>query len=189
MQSQAEISRDILWNELTVDLKKFIVRRVPNAADAEDLLQDALFKIHRNIERLAPNSNLYAWVYQVTRHTIIDYYRNHQPNVSLDTANDLPEDFAETVSTRNVISEIAACLQPMLKRLPEKYREALTLADLEGITQTELAGRLGISLSGAKSRVQRAREQLRAVIAECCHFEFDCRGQVKDYQCKKPYTC
>lgn len=189
MQRQAEISHQVIWNELTVDLKKFIVRRVPNRADAEDVLQEALVKIHRNVERLTANSNLYAWVYQVTRNAIVDYYRKHQPTISLDSSNDLPEDFAQAAGLRNVIGEIADCLQPMLLRLPQKYREALVLADLEGITQTELARRLGLSLSGAKSRVQRGREQLKTLLTECCHFEFDCRGRVADYQCKKPYKC
>jgi RNA polymerase sigma-70 factor (ECF subfamily) len=189
MQTQARISHEVIWNELTVDLKKFIVRRIPNNADAEDVLQNALVKIHRNVERLTPNSNLYAWVYQVTRNSIVDYYRQHQPAISLDSASDLPEDFAEDVPLRNVIGEIADCLQPMLSRLPQKYREALVLADLEGIAQAEIARRLGLSLSGAKSRVQRAREQLKTLLMECCHFEFDCRGRVSDYQCKKPYKC
>lgn len=77
----------------------------------------------------------------------------------------------------------------MLNYLPEKYRKAVRLADLEGMTQAQLADHLGLSLSGAKSRVQRGREQLKALLTECCKFEFDCRGQIIDYECEKTYRC
>jgi len=65
--------------------------------------------------------------------------------------------------------------------LPQKYAEALLLSDLEGLTQHEVAARLGLSLSGAKSRVQRARRLLREAFLRCCHFEFDRRGHIIDY--------
>ncbi len=189
MQAQTEISRDLMWNELNIDLKKFIARRVANGSDVEDLLQETLFKIHRSVDRLAVGSNIYAWVYKVTRNTIVDYYRKQQLNVSLDTSTDIPEDFAQEILSRDALGEIAACLRPMMEYLPEKYREALVLTDLEGMTQAELAQRLGLSLSGAKSRVQRAREQLKALLMECCYFKFDCLGRVVDYECKKTYQC
>jgi RNA polymerase sigma-70 factor (ECF subfamily) len=69
----------------------------------------------------------------------------------------------------------------MVDRLPEPYREAIILTEYEGRTQKELAEYLGISLSGAKSRVQRAREKLKIMLLECCYFEFDRRGKVIDY--------
>jgi RNA polymerase sigma-70 factor (ECF subfamily) len=70
----------------------------------------------------------------------------------------------------------------MVERLPQPYREAVELAEFEGLTQRALADRLGISLSGAKSRVQRAREQLRTMLLDCCRIETDARGGVVDCQ-------
>ena len=70
----------------------------------------------------------------------------------------------------------------MVERLPEPYREAMKLADFEGLSQQEVADRTGVSLSGAKSRVQRARRQLREMILDCCHVERDVRGNVVDYE-------
>jgi RNA polymerase sigma-70 factor (ECF subfamily) len=188
MKSQTEFSRELIFNELAIDLKKFIGRRVPNWADAEEVLQETLLKIHRSIGCLAPDSNLYAWVYRVTRNTIVDYHRK-QTKINATNSSPVPEDLAQEEPTRDVLSEIAPCLRPMLNYLPEKYREAVRLADLDGITQAELANRLGLSLPGAKSRVQRGREQLKALLTECCKFEYDCRGKVVDYQCKKTYKC
>ncbi len=91
MQAEIEISREMLFEELSVDLKKFIARRIANRADVEDVLQETLYKIHRSMACLAPNSNLYAWVYRVTRNAIVDHYRKQPSAVSLDTANGLPD--------------------------------------------------------------------------------------------------
>ena len=189
MQAQAELPKELLWQELAKDLKQFIARRIRNLADVEDVLQEALYKIQRSIGCLSNDKNLYAWMYRITRNTIVDFDRKQEPTVSLDTADGLPDDFIQSEPTRDALGEIAVCLTPMLNHLPEPYREALVLTDIEGMTQAELAKHLGISLSGAKSRVQRAREQLKALIYECCQFEYDHLGNVVDYECKKPYRC
>ena len=70
----------------------------------------------------------------------------------------------------------------MIDDLPEKYRQALRLTLYEGLTQQEVAQRLGLTLSGAKSRVQRGREKLKEAFLNCCHFAFDRYGAVLDYQ-------
>ena len=69
----------------------------------------------------------------------------------------------------------------MVDRLPEPYRAAVALADVEGLGRQEIADRLGLSLSGAKSRVQRGRQQLRAMFLDCCNVERDGRGNVMEY--------
>ena len=70
----------------------------------------------------------------------------------------------------------------MIDCLPEKYREALRLVDLQGLSRQLAADRLGLSLSGAKSRVQRARVQLKALYLDCCHVEFDRTGHVLGFE-------
>lgn len=78
--------------------------------------------------------------------------------------------------------DLKPAVEQMLQSLPEPYREALRLTEYDGLTQAEAAERLGISLSGAKSRVQRAREKLRQMLLECCHLEFDRRGKIIECQ-------
>ena len=80
--------------------------------------------------------------------------------------------------------DIHACLKPMIRSLPDGYREAVAISGVEGATQRELAEKLGLSLSGAKSRVQRGRMMLREMMLGCCNFEFDGRGNVIDYERK-----
>jgi RNA polymerase sigma-70 factor, ECF subfamily len=69
----------------------------------------------------------------------------------------------------------------MIEHLPEPYRQAMKLADLEGVPQQQIADGAGISLSAAKSRVQRARQMLREMVLDCCKVEQDARGNVVDY--------
>ena len=69
----------------------------------------------------------------------------------------------------------------MIDSLAPAYREALVLVDLNGLTQQAAAKRLGLSLSGVKSRVQRGRRQLRCRLEACCVVEFDRRGGIVDY--------
>jgi len=89
----------------------------------------------------------------------------------------VPEESRENQAVRSLLP----CILPLVERLPWPYRQALLLTEYEGLTQKELGQRLGLSLSGAKSRVQRARDQFRDLLLECCHFEFDRRGTIIDY--------
>ncbi len=73
----------------------------------------------------------------------------------------------------------------MVESLPAIYRDALRLTEFEGITQTQAAARLGISVSGMKTRVQRARGQVKDRLLDCCHVDLDSRGGVTAYRTKR----
>jgi RNA polymerase sigma-70 factor, ECF subfamily len=184
MSDQPTVSIDQIWDDFTAQLRRFIAGRIQNEADVDDILQDVFIKIHRSIDRLEDQSKLQAWVYQITRNAIIDYYRKSEQAVEV--PGELPEVLTEGSSEEEVEAEVATWLQPMMEELPKKYREALHLTEIQGLTQKEMAERLNISLSGAKSRVQRAREKLKGVLLECCHVEVDRRGKVMDWESKEP---
>jgi RNA polymerase sigma-70 factor, ECF subfamily len=169
-----------IWEAFHTPLSQFIRCRVPDETVAEDLLQDVFLKIHQHMDTLKDAKRLESWIYQITRNTIIDYYRSIKPTVTLDEADvlDLPEEFP----TDDIVSELLPCVRAMVSNLPDKDRQALVLCEYQGLTQKELGEHLGISLSGAKSRVQRAREKLKQQLLECCHFELDRRGHILDYQ-------
>ena len=96
-------------------------------------------------------------------------------------ATDVPEVGSEPPpaavegSADDVRRELAACLSPLIERLPPLYRQALEVTELGGISQVEAAAELGLSVSGMKARVQRARRQLREQLLDCCHVELDRR--------------
>jgi RNA polymerase sigma-70 factor (ECF subfamily) len=167
-----------IWVELKANLHRFIARRARNEADADDILQDVFVKIHSNIGRLKDTTKLQAWIYRITRNAIADHYRSRKPELSLDES---PETFEfakeEEPEADSERDEIMACLAPMIERLPDDYRKALQMSDVEDIKQAKMATELNISVSGAKSRVQRARGKVKDMLLQCCHFEFDRLGR------------
>lgn len=166
-----------IWVELKTNLHRFITRRSGNEADADDILQDVFFKIHSNIDRLRDTTKIHSWVYQITRNAIIDHYRKRRSDLSLDAMPDAFDVIKEDTEDAIDRAEIIACLSPMIDRLPDDYRQALVMADVEGITQANLANEMKLSLSGAKSRVQRARGKMKTMLLNCCQFQFDRLGR------------
>lgn|SRR5574341_44420 len=172
-------SIDAVWAAFAEPLRRFIRRRVRDDADVDDLLQIVFGKIHAGLGGLADSDRMPAWIFQIARRTLIDYFRGR---ASAPKFVGLPEEIADGAETADALRELADCVRPMIDRLPEPYRHALTLTELEGRTQRELATALNLSLSGAKSRVQRGREQLKTLLLACCHLEFDRRGGVVDFE-------
>ncbi|GER89508.1 RNA polymerase sigma factor SigZ [Dictyobacter vulcani] len=180
------------WDAFHAPLYHFIRRRVADEDTAEDLLQEVFLKIHQRGEHLRDARRLESWIYQITRNLIIDYYRSrHQSMASLDAAAEL--EFPEELPDNDIVSELFPCVRAMVLALPEQDRQALILTEYQGLTQKELGERLGLSFSGAKSRVQRAREKLKQELLACCHFELDRRGHILNYQsrcdCCEQATC
>ncbi len=161
-----------IWEAFSQELHGFIARRVSDPDDVDDILQDVFVKIHTHIDSLQDATRLAPWLYQITRNTITDYYRTRRPST------DLPEALAEPPGETEdeLVQDLALGLGGMIDNLPEKYRQAVLLTEIQGVKQHELAGKLGLTLSGAKSRVQRGRELLHQELLDCCHFEFDRRN-------------
>jgi RNA polymerase sigma-70 factor, ECF subfamily len=174
-----------VWESFHVPLRQFIRRRVSDDATAEDLLQDVFLDIHQHIDTLRDVKKLESWIYQVTRNAIIDYYRSNRVTTTLEAPETLH--LSEELPDEDVITELFPSVRAMVMSLPAKDRQALILTEYQGLTQKELAERLGLSLSGAKSRVQRARAKLKQQLLACCRFELDRRGHVIDYQPR--YAC
>ncbi len=168
-----------IYADFHTRLRRFIVGRVPDADTADDILQDVYLRIHAHIGDLRDSRRLESWIYQITRNAISDFYRRSRPQEELSELLAAPEP-----DSASAMQDLAHSVGALLDCLPDTYRQALTLTDIEGLTQVELARRLGLSVSGAKSRVQRAREKLRAAFLDCCHFEFDRLGMVVDYHPK-----
>ncbi len=167
------------WQAHRDALFRFVLLRVRDETVAEDIVQEVLLKAYTRQGTLKEPSRLRAWLYQITRNEVIDYYRLQKPSKAVPDEL-IREDMRE--EDNRAQRELARCLVPLLDELPEPYRQALTLADFEGTKQREVASRLGLSLSGAKSRVQRGRRMLRDVLLKCCRVELDRRGRAIDYE-------
>jgi RNA polymerase sigma-70 factor (ECF subfamily) len=187
---------ELAWEDLHGNLKAFISRRVRNPADVDDLVQRVLLQIVKGLASLRDVERLHAWVYRTARNVIVDYYR--APTVRREIASGDQEDLATASAESQVaaqdderaaLQELAACMAPMIRQLPPAYREAVTLADLEGVNQADAAARAGVSLSGMKCRIQRGRQQLKAVFEECCRVELDRRGSIVAFDPRRPDSC
>lgn len=174
-------STETIWNEYRMKLAAFIKSKVADDA-VDDLLQDVFMKIHRRIDALQDGAKLEPWLYQITRNTITDYYRSKRTLEELPAWIEHPQPEDEDV----IRKELSSCLEPMVNRLPDKYRNAIQQSELENKTQKEVAEREGISLSGAKSRVQRGRQLLKAMLHDCCRFELNKDNHVVSYERKAP---
>lgn len=168
---------EAIWHEFNAGLKQFIRRYVPDESFTDDILQDVFVKIHTHINTLHDQDKLPAWVYQIARNAIFDYYRARRVDPMPPEMPYLPDDPFD-----DVVAELVPCVKEMVDSLPAHYRQALIMTDYEGMSQKALGERLGLSFSGAKSRVQRARQQIKQMLLDCCHFQFDSYGTIIDYQ-------
>jgi RNA polymerase sigma-70 factor (ECF subfamily) len=164
------------WNELAARLRPFIARRLASPGDVDDVLQDVLLRMHRGLVALGDDERFGPWVYRIARNAVIDHQRKQVHRI---VSEPEPEPGAEVVATEiDVGHELAQYLAFFVARLPSPYREAITLVEIEGMSQVAASRMLGISVSGMKSRVQRGRAKLRELLEACCELAVDARSRL-----------
>lgn len=169
-----------IWHEYHLRLASFIRTKVSEDM-LDDILQDVFMKIHTRLDSLKDDTKIESWLYQITRNTIIDHYRSRQPSEQLADWIEPPSPEEE----ETIREELLSCLEPMIHQLPEKYRNAVQMSEIDNKTQKEVAELEGISLTGAKSRVQRGRGLLKDMLHDCCQFEINNNNQVISYEPKE----
>ena len=172
------------WQIIQRALRAWLAARVPQS-DLDDVLQDTLARILVQLPKLRDDAAILGWSHRVAQSALVDFYRRRARR--LEEALTTEPEVAVGPETLN--GEVAAWLLPMLQTLADEDREALELAELAGLSQRELAERWGLSPSGARSRVQRARARLRDKLERCCAIERDRRGNVVDYRAKGSDCC
>jgi RNA polymerase sigma-70 factor (ECF subfamily) len=168
------------WKELERRLRPYLARRVASPADIDDLLQDIFVRMHQGLATLRDEERFGGWVYRIAHSAIIDKLRQRARSPVLDSCDDVDASAPVDTAGEQLQSDLGECVALFVGRLPSPYREAITLTELEGLTQKEAADMLGVSLSGLKSRVQRGRDKIRHMFEECCQISVDCRGRIID---------
>jgi RNA polymerase sigma-70 factor, ECF subfamily len=185
--SSAELTsaRDDALGAVRARLHAFLARRVKSPEVADDLTQEVLLRLLQHRDTAVENST--AWLYRVARNVLIDHYRSRASQRRLHAGDPATaatvlaeEPFAEDPQAAQ--RELAGCLRSLVDQLAEPYRSAVTAVDLDGQTQTDVARRLGLSVSGMKSRVQRGRRQLRQLLTACCRVHTSPAGGISDYE-------
>jgi len=172
--------RDQDWGETLGRLQGFIAARVGDPEIAADITQDILVRSIASgaLDRV---DNIAAWLYRAARNAAIDHYRTRRRQVEHLDLERWPDPDPSDNLPNEATRELARCLHPMMSRLHPTARDAITRVDLEGQTHREAAAQLGISVSGMKSRVQRARRELKEQLTSCCQIQTDRTGALADY--------
>jgi len=170
------LATQALWTEFSGRLRSWFARRAP-AGDVDELVQECFLRIHQHLPQLRGAERVGPWVQSIARSVLVDHLRGPRAAPAQQV-----EPAAEEDDPRELTLEVAGWLPGFLARLPAADREVLELVDLAGLAQTELAARLSISTSAAKSRVQRARAKLRELLSACCRVDFDRAGHVVDWR-------
>ncbi|WP_428826594.1 RNA polymerase sigma factor SigZ [Azonexus sp. IMCC34842] len=161
------------WSACQAELLGYLRHRVGHLEDAEEVLQEVFIKAMRQGTQFCGIDNPRAWLFQVTRNALADRLRLARAHVSL------PEDLAApSPEAPPPVDDLSQCLPRVLAELSETDRQAITFCDIDGKSQQELAESLGLSLSGAKSRIQRARQHLREKMESACQVRFDESGSI-----------
>ena len=152
-------------------LQAFLASRSGDPHLAEDLVQEVFIRLQKNQHKLRKTDSVKAWLYTTARRLAADHFRRQKP---VPEEEDIPEEPFRT-------EELSACVPHFIMELPEPYRTALKQVEIEGLSQREYAEQIGISYSGAKSRIQRGRQMLKSKLEECCSIQTDRYGNVIDY--------
>lgn len=169
------INSEIIWNKFSDKMKNFLLKRVGDQDIADDLLQEVFLKIHLKLPLLKEEKKVENWVFQIAYNQLKDFYRTQSKNKTDQLEN---QEFLISEDTHGK-HELGDCLVPFIESLPEVYKEAVIMSEVEGLKQKEVAERLGISLSGAKSKIQRGRELIKQHFVDCCHFHIGEDGKLK----------
>lgn len=164
-----------IWAEYRSGLKSFLHSRVSDPAEVDDLLQQILIKTSDNLESIRSDQSIKGWLYQVANRTIIDFYRARARERDVSA-----EDLWYSENDDHLQQALSQCIVPFISALPSDSATLLTRIDLEGQSQKAYAEEHEISYSTLKSRVQKARGELRKSFERCCSLTLDQFGNITD---------
>ena len=181
MQTEIKTNCDVpaLWQEHKNELRNFILKRVKDQDLTNDILQDVLMKVYNFCISKSGVRNIRSWLFQIAQNTITDHYRKQSKLTDLDNLTEI-----ENEDQNIAFSEATNYILPMLDFLPKEYSVPLKLADIDNMKQADIAKKLNLGLPATKSRIQRARQLLKAEFITCCHFETDTQGNLISFEIK-----
>src|SRR5258706_4405970 len=156
----------VLMDRHLVAVRKRIVSIVPNASDADDLVQEVLLKVWRHLSTFRAQSSFRTWLTRVAMNEALQSYRREQRRPFFRAPGDLDALASPAESPHQALARVEATrtVRGALARLPEKYRQVLILRDLEQLTARETARSIQSSIQAVKTRLFRARLMLFAAL-------------------------
>ncbi len=167
------------WENHEAELRHFMYRKLQDPMLAEDLLQDTFIKAVAKGKGFCEIEQPRAWLFKVARNNMVDFLRRNPQLLELD------DDLSMADNEQHGVESLSACLPRVMSSLEAEDREAITQCDLNGMTQADYAKLKGLSLPGAKSRVQRARKRLKQELKAVCGLRYDEAGNICCYDTTK----
>ena len=158
-----------VWNQYSEELLGFLIARTGDRILAEDLLHETFIKVHLRLGSLRNQTNLRSWLYRICSNILMDHYRKSSALLSAEMLSNEEEEHSHSPEH---------CLLPLIEKLPEIYRRALLLSEIKGLKQAKVADILKISVSGAKSRIQRGKRMLQEGFMDCCDYTLNDKGML-----------
>lgn len=168
------------WEQHAAELRSWLLHRLGQAQDADDMMQDLYLKALQQGNRFCEILNTRAWLFQVARNAVADRMRVKREMV------ELPEDLPSLSDPVEAVDNLIECLPRVLSELSAEDRAVIVLCDLQGLPQKAYAAQAGITLSATKSRLLRARQRLRQRMTQACQVQFDEVGRVDDFVPRSP---
>jgi RNA polymerase sigma-70 factor, ECF subfamily len=195
MKQRVADSLTPLWQQYHQRLLRYIRKHLAVPDEAQDVVQTIFMKVYQHPPAPMSPEQLEAWLWRVTKNTLIDHWRKQNkvpPLLSMD-ADDQGADWLDTQAAKasgvdaNPRLQMSCCLEAMVQHLPDKYRQTIELADLQQHPYREVAQQLGVTESAIKSRVKRGREKLRDQLVACCGGDCHCADPANtDACCHEP---
>jgi RNA polymerase sigma-70 factor (ECF subfamily) len=175
---------------------------VRNRADADELVQETFLRATKSYGQLRDEAAVSTWIYRIATNTCLDFFRRRSARVGAppgdacscaplprrEQREDLVEDVSEgcglTPEALFETSEMGECVREYIDALPDAFRAALVLHDLEDFTAPEVARILGWSVEKVKINIHRARRRLREIFERECSFYRDGQDTLQWY-CKE----
>jgi RNA polymerase sigma-70 factor, ECF subfamily len=173
-----------IWQDHYRQLRMYIYRQVKDETLTEDLLHDVYVRVREKIKSVEDARKISSWLYRVTSNVVIDYFRKNPDDKFIQYQDDLPQK-SETNLSDEARRELSKCLIPMINELPEDYQKAIYLSEIEDQPQKKVTEIMGLSVSGAKSKIQRGRKKIKAMLTDCCEIELDPKNRISSFDCAK----
>jgi len=172
-----------LFTEHRARVRRALVRIV-GEAEADDLTQDVFVRVARALPEFRGESKIATWILRIARGIGLDHLRSRRHGEAKRTvsftpadsetdtaAASVPEPHEDAEAPRRLVrAEMSACVREYVARLAPEHRAVIELKDLEGLSNPEIAARLGVSVDNAKIRLHRARQALRRELERGCDF-------------------
>jgi RNA polymerase sigma-70 factor (ECF subfamily) len=179
-----------IYRELFPKIAAYLTRLVGDR-DAEDVTQEVFIKVNAALDNLRGDSSLSTWIYRIATNAAMDHLRKKPSSRKDHEAGGIPDDdllpevcvdtneeSVLSLDTRAIRKEMNSCIRGIVDGLPGNYRTVLVLSELEGLTNSEIAEVLQVSLDTVKIRLHRARMRLKKELGAQCTFYRDERNEL-----------